>query len=269
MQSSSNFDQSLSLPDIVSKTAYEVLQDVKAGFSLAHKSISTQIGELFVERSEKPVPLSPEIIDKLQQRRKELLETDWKEAKEGIYGENLLFETDLNEFIQTYPAIWFDLLKIWQRLQQDEYQAFDQEIDQEGYPRYYLRNFHYQTNGYLSDESARIYELQVDLLFSGVTDAMRRRILKPLKEKIDFFETECPRILDVACGTGRSLKQIRAMLPKASLYGLDLSPAYLKKANQILSQNYGDLPQLIQGNGESLPFVENLICFLKISRRKV
>ncbi|MGK7932327.1 MAG: class I SAM-dependent methyltransferase [Microcystaceae cyanobacterium] len=257
MQSSSNFNQGLPLPDNISKTAYQVLQDVKAGLSLAHKSISSQIGEFFVERPEKPVPLSADIIDKLKQRRQELLEIDWQEAKAGIYPEYLLFETNLNELVSSYPLICLDLPKIWQRLQQDEYQSFDPEIDQEGYPRYYLRNFHYQTNGYLSDESAQIYDLQVDILFSCVTDAMRRRILKPIKEKLAFFDTDSPRILDVACGTGRSLKLIRAMLPKASLYGLDLSPAYLKKANQILSQNYGDLPQLIQGNGESLPFVED------------
>ncbi len=257
MQSYSNIPQGLSLPDIISKTAYQVLQDVKAGFGLAHKSISTQIGENFVKRSEKPTPLSPDILEKLQQRRRELLEIDWQEAKEGIYPEALLFETDFNDFVQNYPIIWFDLLKVCQRLQQNEDQTFDPDIDQEGYPPYYLQNFHYQTNGYLSDESAQIYDLQVDLLFNGIADAMRRRILKPIKEKLTFIPTERPRILDVACGTGRSLKQIRAMLPKASLYGLDLSAAYLRKANQLLSQDYDDLPQLIQGNGESLPFVDH------------
>ncbi|MGK7946719.1 MAG: hypothetical protein AB4058_19845 [Microcystaceae cyanobacterium] len=58
MQSSSNFNQGLSLPDIFSKTAYEALQGVKAGFSLAHKSVSTEIGKLFLEHSEQPVPLA-------------------------------------------------------------------------------------------------------------------------------------------------------------------------------------------------------------------
>ncbi|MGK7946718.1 MAG: class I SAM-dependent methyltransferase [Microcystaceae cyanobacterium] len=168
-----------------------------------------------------------------------------------------MFESDLEQLFQTYPTIWLDLPKIWRRIEQGEYKTFDPDIEQEGYPRYYLRNFHYQTNGYLSDESAEIYDLQVDILFSGTTDGMRRRILKPLTERLAFFETNSPRILDVACGTGRSLKMIRAMLPKASLYGLDLSSAYLKKANELLSQNYGDLPQLMQGNGEALPFVEN------------
>ena len=47
------------------------------------------------------------------------------------------------------------------------------------------------------------------------------------------------------------------MLPKASLYGVDLSPAYLRKANQLLSQIPGELPQLLQANAEELPYLEN------------
>ena len=65
------------------------------------------------------------------------------------------------------------------------------------------------------------------------------------------------KLLDMACGTGRTLKFIRATLPKASLYGVDLSPAYLRKANQILSEIPGELPQLVQANGENLPYLDN------------
>ncbi|MGD1704391.1 class I SAM-dependent methyltransferase [Dapis sp. BLCC M229] len=65
------------------------------------------------------------------------------------------------------------------------------------------------------------------------------------------------RVLDIACGTGRTLKFIRATLPKACLYGIDLSPNYLKKANKLLSEELGELSQLLQGNAENLPFREN------------
>jgi ubiquinone/menaquinone biosynthesis C-methylase UbiE len=64
------------------------------------------------------------------------------------------------------------------------------------------------------------------------------------------------RILDVACGTGRTLRQIRATFPQASLHGTDLSPAYLRKANQLLSENPGELPQLLQANAEALPYAD-------------
>jgi ubiquinone/menaquinone biosynthesis C-methylase UbiE len=37
----------------------------------------------------------------------------------------------------------------------------------------------------------------------------------------------------------------------------DLSPAYLRKANQTLSQIPGELPQLLQANAEELPYLDN------------
>ena len=65
------------------------------------------------------------------------------------------------------------------------------------------------------------------------------------------------RVLDVATGTGRTLRQLRAALPEARLVGLDLSEAYLRQANRWLSQLPNELPQLVQGNGEALPFADN------------
>ena len=149
---------------------------------------------------------------------------------------------------------------IWARLQNREYQEFDTKIERDGYPSYYLQNFHYQTDGYLSDLSANLYDLQVEILFNGSADAMRRRILKPLKTGLNYF-SDVPaneqKVLDVACGTGRTLRMIRSALDKAKLYGTDLSPAYLRKANQLLSEIPGELPQLQQANGEDLPYLDN------------
>ncbi len=106
--------------------------------------------------------------------------------------------------------------------------------------------------------SANLYDLQVEILFNGGADPMRRRILAPLRAELP--QTVSPKeikVLDLACGTGRTLKFLRATLPKASLYGVDLSPAYLRKANQLLSGIPGELPQLMQGNGENLPYLDN------------
>jgi ubiquinone/menaquinone biosynthesis C-methylase UbiE len=108
--------------------------------------------------------------------------------------------------------------------------------------------------------SANLYDLQVEILFNGSADAMRRRILAPLKQGLKTFDSVPQRqirILDVACGTGRTLKFIRGTLPQASLFGTDLSPAYLRKANQLLSEIPGQLPQLLQANAEELPYRDN------------
>jgi ubiquinone/menaquinone biosynthesis C-methylase UbiE len=63
-------------------------------------------------------------------------------------------------------------------------------------------------------------------------------------------------VLDIAAGTGRTLRQIRGALPQGHLVGLDLSAAYLRQANSWLSQLPGELPQLVQGNAEAMPFAE-------------
>ena len=68
---------------------------------------------------------------------------------------------------------------------------------------------------------------------------MRRRVIAPLKRGLRAFEgrpSASLKVLDVATGTGRTLQQIRAALPEATLVGLDLSEAYLRQANRWLNQ---------------------------------
>jgi ubiquinone/menaquinone biosynthesis C-methylase UbiE len=242
----------------LTKLSYQTLQESKKIFSLSHKILSTRLQNLLYPSQEQIREYSPEAIAKLQQRSNQLLEIDWQDAQKGIYPESLLFENQWQDFFVYYSQLCLDLPAVWERKQEKKHQDFAPEINQQGYPSYYLQNFHHQTDGYLSDSSANLYDLQVEILFGGVADAMRRRILPPLKRELNQFQEQSQiRILDVACGTGRTLKFIRSALPKASLFGIDLSPAYLRKANQLLSQNPGELPQLLQANAEELPYVDN------------
>ncbi|NJN59930.1 MAG: class I SAM-dependent methyltransferase [Leptolyngbyaceae cyanobacterium SL_5_9] len=245
----------------LTKLAYQTFQQGKSYFGLAHKTLSSQLLTLLDPPRDRPANrLTPELLLKIQQRLNQLLETDWRDAEQGIYSESLLFDNPWEDFFRYYPALWLDMPQIWERANQKRYQEFSTQIKTEGYPSYYLQNFHHQTDGYLSDMSANLYDLQVEILFNGTADAMRRRILAPLKRGLEGLEQTPPhqiRVLDVACGTGRTLRIIRGMLPEASLFGIDLSPAYLRKANQLLSQNPGDLPQLLQANAEELPYLDN------------
>ena len=249
------------MPDTLTKLTYQTFQQGKNSFGLAHKILSSRLLNLIsepVERKTKPFP--PEFLLKIQQRLNQLLETDWQDAERGVYPHSLLFDNPWEDFFRYYPLVWLDMSPSWERANQKRNQDFSPEVDTNGYPSYYLQNFHNQTDGYLSDFSANLYDLQVELLFGGTADPMRRRILAPLKQGLEAFASVAPRqirVLDVACGTGRTLKLIRSALPKASLYGTDLSPAYLRKANELLSQIPGELPQLLQANAEELPYLDN------------
>ena len=248
------------MAETLTKLAYQSFQQGKSYFGLAHKTLSTQLLNLLAPDARQPTePLSAEMLMLLQQRMSALTEQDWKDAEQGIYPESVLFDNPWEDFFKYYPQVWLDMPKIWDRISQKRNQDFPADVRVEGYPSYYVQNFHHQTDGYFSDYSANLYDLQVEILFSGTADPMRRRILPPLKHGLEGFGVlpHQIRVLDVACGTGRTLRQIRSMLPEASLYGVDLSPAYLRKANQMLSELPGELPQLIHANGEDLPYLDN------------
>lgn len=247
----------INLPDLTHH-AYDAVQRGKHIFAIAHKALSTQIFlSLFPPPQKRTQPLSAEVLAWVQARHNDLLQTDWQDAERGIYPVELLFDAPWTEFFQFYPTLWLDSFKMCQRANANLYQEFDAAIDLQHYPQYYRQNFHYQTDGYLGETSANLYDIQVEILFSGTADAMRRRVLAPLAT---HFQEHPPssswRILDIACGTGRTLKQLQGAFPRASLFGLDLSPTYLRKANTFLSQDAGVLPQLVQGRAEALPYVD-------------
>lgn len=258
MNSAPKLDQLI--PDDLTKLAYQTFQEGKKIFGFTHNVIRDRLTEVILtDRKDGVQPISPQTLQKLQEEAKKLEETEWKDVQADIYPRDILFDNPWGDFFRYYPEVWFDLPKIWSRLQAKKYQEFDTNIERQDYPSYYLQNFHYQTDGYLSDLSANLYDLQVEILFHGAADPMRRRVLKPLKAKLAAanIPDQDARILDVACGTGRTLRMIRSALAKAKLFGVDLSPAYLRKANQLLSEIPGELPQLLQANGEHLPYQEN------------
>jgi ubiquinone/menaquinone biosynthesis C-methylase UbiE len=248
------------MADPVTRLAYQTLQQGKSLVGLAHKEVSTKLMEVFApEGSPKTVPVPAQMLADLQAAHSRLLDTDWQEAEQGLYPTSLLFDAPWLEWASRYPLVWLDMPSTWSRRSERNVHDLPQEINRDDYPDYYLQNFHHQTDGYLSDHSASLYDLQVEILFNGTAEPMRRRVIKPLIQGLKRFSDRSPsqlRVLDVATGTGRTLRQVRAALPQAQLVGLDLSPAYLRQANRWLSQLPNELPQLVQGNGEAMPFAE-------------
>ena len=245
------------MPDTLTKLAYQTFQQSKQAFGYTHKTLINRLREVVSPvdpASTSKIPASTLAL--LKQRLDELTEVDWQDAEAGVYPTSLLFDNPWDDFFKYYPMVVFDTPNVWERSKKKQYQDFGADVSTDGYPSYYLQNFHHQTDGYLSEMSANLYDLQVELLFNGAADPMRRRILAPLKRHIDSLPGN-PKVLDVACGTGRTLKMIRDTLPHTSLYGVDLSPTYLRKANELLSKEPGTLPQLIQANAEALPYLDN------------
>jgi ubiquinone/menaquinone biosynthesis C-methylase UbiE len=100
------------------------------------------------------------------------------------------------------------------------------------YPTYYRQNFHYQSGGWLTPESARRYENQVEALFVGAAGAMRRRALSLLARAWRDRDHRGLAIVDLACGSGAFLENLAQTFPRARLVGVDLSAPYLAEARR-------------------------------------
>src|SRR5205814_8114212 len=120
-----------------------------------------------------------------------------------------------------------------------------------GVPAYYAQDFHFQTGGYLSEGSARLYDIQVETLFMGAAGPMRRTALRPIAEFIRGRDQRHVTLLDVACGTGRFLRQVRLAYPAMRLQGLDLSRTYLDEARRHLEPLRG--AELLEAAGDLIP----------------
>ena len=243
------------------RIAYHTLQQGKTLAGLVHKEVSTKLTEVFApEAATGDFQIDKELINEVRLSMKNLERIDWQEAESGIYPKSQLFEAPWLEWAKKYPLVWLDMPQTWERRKKNKTRDIPSDVDEDEYPSYYLQNFHHQTDGYLSKHSAEIYDLQVEILFNGTADSMRRRILAPLKRGLKNFSSQTSKkvkVLDIATGTGRTLQQIQSALPEVELYGLDLSGSYLKQASKYLSSRNGDLVQLTKGNAENMPYASN------------
>ena len=240
------------------KIAYHTLQQGKTIAGLAHKELSTKLMEVFApDAAPGKFPIDRDLIKEVRRSMESLERIDWQEAEAGIYPKSQLFEAPWLEWAKKYPLVWLDMPQTWARRKKNKTREIPIDVNEEDYPNYYLQNFHLQTDGYLSEHSAEIYDLQVEILFNGTADSMRRRVLAPLKRGLKRYLSESSKkvkVLDIATGTGRTLQQIQSALPEVELYGLDLSGSYLKQASKYLSSRSGDLVQLTKGNAEKMPY---------------
>ena len=122
-------------------------------------------------------------------------------------------------------------------------------------PDYYLQNFHFQSGGWLTEESADRYDTQVEVLFKGTANAMRRQALPPLAEVFAGRDQRKLRLIDIGCGTGRFLDFVKQVWPRLPVLGLDLSEAYIKHARRHLRR--WSRTNLVVGNAEAIPAPDN------------
>ena len=240
-----------SLPSTVTSLAYGAQQlSMLATATLAQRAMR------FVGGTKATTP-EPADLKILHDRLRTLFETDLANVESGLYPRRLLFSFPVQSYARNLPALVADFPRSIQRRRKADWRDLPASSDPKLYPPYFRRTFHWQTDGYLSRRSAKLYDVGVEFLFAGTADIMRRQVIPPVTRFLDAGGgARGKRLLDVACGTGRTLSAFAAAQPDLKLYGLDLSPYYVQEARETLA-DVADV-SLVADNAEHMPFADGL-----------
>ena len=165
-----------------------------------------------------------------------LFEREWRDIEAGLFPAPRGLGPEPAEFLRRSLLYFRDLPQVDAR----RHGKLDDELppgtQADGLPDYYRQNFHFQSDGWLSDHSAALYDTQVEVLFTGAADAMRRRALAPIATWLQGRNQRDVRGLDVGCGTGRLLASLHGAWPGMKLTGIDLSAPYLGEARRLIGR---------------------------------
>lgn len=196
----------------------------------------------------------PEAVEVTLARLRTLLEQDAEDIGQGLAPLSVLAPQDPIGHGARLIRILADSTTVSSRRRSRRVRDFSKQAQRwlDDLPAYYRRNFHHQTDGYLSDRSADLYEHQVELLFRGGADAMRRLILRPLRAQLGATDGRGLRFLELGAGTGAGTRAVTKAFPAAKITCLDLSYPYLKHAQQRL--RHADRIDFVQGDASALEF---------------
>jgi ubiquinone/menaquinone biosynthesis C-methylase UbiE len=184
----------------------------------------------------------------------ELLQKDIDNIMAGLYPIEVLRPESPIKHLLRIPVLFKEGIRAVQRRGENRATEFNDQAQGFLYevPEYYRRNFHFQDSGYLSNESAELYEHQVEVLFAGAAGAMRRLLIKPLKTRFPDTDGSGLTFLELGAGTGAATRFVRLAFPKAKIVAVDLSAPYLKQAQKRL--RHFPRHDFVEANASHLPF---------------
>jgi ubiquinone/menaquinone biosynthesis C-methylase UbiE len=180
-----------------------------------------------------------------------LFQQDLANVEAGIYPLPADHDGSLLTLFDRSRLFFEDLPEIHRRRERSAHNEVLAEGTRGKRPRYYLQNFHFQTGGWMTSDSASRYDTQVEVLFHGTANATRRQALPQLHEVFAGRDQRKLRLLDIGCGTGRFLDFLKQAWPRLPVLGLDMSEPYVRYAKRHLKR--WSRINLIIGNAESLP----------------
>lgn len=246
---------------MLSRSTYFATQNARIAWFLGQYLVSNRLSRPSASsRTSAPrVRTSPTLAELLQDIGA-LLRKDWQNIRDGVYHAPPSLSDEAGRLLADALRYFRDLPAVTARRRRNGYDEVRRMTSATvPLPDYYLRNFHYQTDGYLSAHSARLYDQQVEVLFIGSADAMRRQALPAIAS---FMRRRHGRgvHVDVACGTGRFLGSVLDNFPGLRAIGVDLSLPYLSEAARVLRPH--PRASLLQGAAEALPVADGSVDLL-------
>ena len=195
----------------------------------------------------RPTPSRNELLRDLGQ----LMVADARAVRDGQHAGDERRVGSLVGHIARIREMVADVPDMVARRNAGEFQTVSGRANGEDVPEYFAQDFHFQNGGNLSDDSARLYDVQVDTLFYGSASLMRRAAFPAIGTHVRGRDQRRIALLDVACGTGRFLRDVRLSYPAMQLKGLDLSQSYLDEARRHLRGLRG--VDWVRANAERMP----------------
>jgi len=238
----------------IDRVDYTMRQVARVGWYLGHYFASQRFREAPAqEEGAKPRRAGPGLARILEDMGA-LFARDLANADRGLYPPPRDHDGSLATILRRSRRYFADLPVAAQRKAEGRgTEVYSPELADD-LPAYFLHNFHFQTGGYLTAESAHLYDMQVEVLFSGTANAMRRQCLVPIAEFMRGKDQRKLKLLDVACGTGRFIRFVKQAFPRLGVTASDLSEAYLAEARAHLKP-YRDIEYKV-AKAEALPFAD-------------
>lgn len=228
----------IQLSNGLKRAAYSASQIARVAWFTGHYIAGRRVMGPLTEPGEAPYAEEFSALDRvrLKESFREVFRMDWRNIERGEYRLPLDARRPppIGKLLRASRDYLRDAAKVARRKHARGHSEVLREDIAGKYPRYFLQNFHYQSDGWLSESSADRYDMQVETLFTGAAGAMRRQALPAIRAAVAGRDPASVSLLDLGCGTGSFLAEVKDTWPLLDVTALDLSPAYLGKARTTL-----------------------------------
>jgi ubiquinone/menaquinone biosynthesis C-methylase UbiE len=248
------------LSRLVTRVAYGVRQLPRVAWFVGHSLALRQLSEA-ARREEGRTRRRPRTDLRVPERNQiyadmaALFLQDLANVEAGVYPLPVDHDGSFTTLLHRSRLFFEDLPAIYERRKRHSKTEILTENTRGKRPLYYLQNFHFQSGGWMTDDSAERYDTQVEVLFKGTANATRRQALPQLREVFAGRDQRKLKLLDLGCGTGRFLDSVKQVWPRLPAIGLDMSEAYVRHAKRQLKR--WSRMRFIVGKAEAIPLPDN------------